>query len=192
MTTLTFDGFKKIAKGLKAAYRAEDFMPDEYSLKIWYYALMDLSYEQVSAACHKYIATGTFPPSIAEIRSIAVQIAKPETEKSWADGWEQLMRAIGRFGYYRQSEALASMDDITKSVVRRLGWKDLCVSGNSTADRANFRMVYEQEQNRTREKAVLPTAIQEQIETIRAGVQALTEGDGNAAARIAKEEKCLK
>ena len=166
MTELSFDGFKKIAKGLKSVYAAQTFLPDEDSLKVWYHMLKDLTYEQVSTASYKYMATGKFPPTIAEIREAALQATHPDAEKSWSDGWEQLMKAIRRFGYYQQEEAFASMDDITKTVARRLGWKELCMSENIMADRANFRMAYEQEQNKAKEKAVLPEGLQRQIETM--------------------------
>lgn len=166
MTELSFDGFKKIAKGLKSVYAAQTFLPDEDSLKVWYHMLKDLTYEQVSTASYKYMATGKFPPTIAEIREAALQIAHPDTDTSWSDGWEQLIRAIRHFGYYQQEEAFASMDDITRTVVRRLGWKELCMSENLIADRANFRMAYEQEQNKAKEKAVLPAGLRKQIETI--------------------------
>lgn len=164
MITLTFDEFKKIAKGLKAVYTSKDFLPDEGSLKVWYHMIKDLTYEQVSTACYKYMATGKFPPTIAEIRAAALQITSPD--KDWTDGWEQFMKAIRRFGYYQQEEAFSSMDEITRKVTRRLGWKELCMSENLIADRANFRMAYEQEQARANEKAVLPEGLQKQIEAM--------------------------
>lgn len=54
------------------------------------------------------------------------------------------MKAIRHFGSYREEEALESMSDLTRNVVRRLGFRNLCMSGNVTADRANFRAIYEQ------------------------------------------------
>lgn len=177
LTTLTFDEFKKIAKGLKAVYTSKDFLPDEDSLKIWYHMLKDLTYEQVSTSCYKYMATGKFAPTIAEIRAAAAQITKPETEKDWSDGWEQLMRAIRRFGYYQQEAAFSSMDDITRTVTRRLGWKELCMSENLIADRANFRMAYEQEQTGAKDKAALPEGLKKQIEAMQDNALPLTAGN---------------
>ena len=58
------------------------------------------------------------------------------------------------------------MDDITRQVVKRLGWKDLCESENLMQDRANFRIVYEQEQKRVSEKAMLPPKLKNQIEKL--------------------------
>lgn len=54
------------------------------------------------------------------------------------------------------------MDAITRKCVKRLGFQNLCVSENITADRANFRMIYEQEQKAQKELRQLSPALQEQ------------------------------
>ena len=54
------------------------------------------------------------------------------------------------------------MDAITRKCVRRLGFQSLCTSENITADRANFRMIYEQEQKAQKESRQLSPALQEQ------------------------------
>lgn len=53
-------------------------------------------------------------------------------------------------------------DEITQKCVRRLGFQSLCTSENETADRANFRMIYEQEQRSQMTFRQLPPALQEQ------------------------------
>lgn len=173
MIELSFEDFKKIAKGLKSAYPTKDFLPDEDALKVWYHMLKDLTYEQASAASYKYIATGKFPPTIADIRNAAAQIITPESGNTWADGWAQLMAAIRKFGYYRQDEAFENMDDITCMVARRLGWYELCMSENLIADRANFRMAYEQEQAKKMGQAALPNGLRAQIDNMQNGYAAL-------------------
>ena len=82
------------------------------------------------------------------------------------------------FGFYQQEEALASMDETTRKVVKRLGWKELCESENQMQDRANFRMVYEQEAQKRNEKAALPAGLKSQIKQLREeAVKALGGGD---------------
>ena len=70
----------------------------------------------------------------------------------------------------RQEEALASMDEVARRAVKRLGWKELCMSENIMQDRANFRMVYEQEQNRATERAMLPEGLRKQMDMLQSGV----------------------
>lgn len=173
---MSFDEFKRLAKGMKAVYTSQNFLPDAESVKIWYQLLKDIPYELANVSIQKHMATNKFPPTVAEIRSGAAGIAsKP---RDWSDGWECFRKAVSRFGYYRREEAFTSMDEITRKVVRRLGWKELCMSENIMQDRANFRMVYEQEQNRAMERAMLPEGLRKQMDMLQG--RALTAiGDGN-------------
>lgn len=165
---MNFDEFKRLVKGMKAVYTSQNFLPDAESIKIWYQLLKDMPYEIANVSIQKHMATNKFPPTVAEIRSGAAEI----TDKShdWSDGWESFRKAVGRFGYYRREEAFASMDEITRKVVKRLGWKELCMSENIMQDRANFRMVYEQEQNRAVERAMLPEGLRKQMDALQSGV----------------------
>lgn len=165
---MNFDEFKRLVKGMKAVYTSQSFLPDAESIKIWYQLLKDMPYEIANVSIQKHMATNKFPPTVAEIRSGAAEI----TDKShdWSDGWESFRKAVGRFGYYRREEAFASMDEITRKVVKRLGWKELCMSENIMQDRANFRMVYEQEQNRAMERAMLPEGLRKQMDALQSGV----------------------
>lgn len=165
---MNFDEFKRLVKGMKAVYTSQNFLSDAESIKIWYQLLKDMPYEIANVSIQKHMATNKFPPTVAEIRSGAAEI----TDKShdWSDGWESFRKAVGRFGYYRREEAFASMDEITRKVVKRLGWKELCMSENIMQDRANFRMVYEQEQNRAMERAMLPEALRRQMDTLQGSV----------------------
>ena len=172
---MTFNEFKVLAKGMKAVYTSPNFLPDADSVKIWYELLKDLPYELANIAIQRHMATNKFPPTVAEIRQAAVQTV--DTPQDWSDGWEQFRTAVRRFGYYRQEEAMASMDETTRKVVSRLGWKELCLSENVMQDRANFRMVYEQEAERRSKTAALPEALQSQIAAIHgSGIKAIGGG----------------
>lgn len=173
---MTFNEFKVLVKGMKAVYTSPNFLPDADSVKIWYRLLGDLPYELANIAIQRHMSTNKFPPTVAEIRQAAVQTV--DAPQDWADGWEQFRKAVSKFGYYQQDAALASMDETTRKVVKRLGWKQLCESENPMQDRANFRMIYEQEQQREEEKAALPAGLQRQIERLQG--EAVKEiGDGH-------------
>ena len=58
------------------------------------------------------------------------------------------------------------MDEITRACVKRLGWKELCMSENPVADRANFRMIYEQIQQQKKETTALPAGLKQNIAKI--------------------------
>lgn len=138
---MTFDEFKTLAKGLKSAYTTPNFLPDEYAIKVWYRFLGDLPCDLATMAVQKYISTNRFPPTIADIREMVADMMTESTD--WSKSWQDVTRYISLYGIPNESKAYDAMDEYTKEAVKRLGWKNLCMSQNQTADRANYRMVYE-------------------------------------------------
>jgi len=161
--------FKVLCKGLKAVYTQEAFLPDADAFNIWYALLGDMEYAVLNAAIQKYMLTNKFPPTIADLREIATTICVGEIP-DWGEGWEKVMQAIRRFGTYRETEAIASMDELTAACVKRLGWRNLCLSENANHDRANFRMIYEQLAERTKKEAALPFSLNNTIKQLNQNV----------------------
>ena len=155
---MTFDQFKILIKGLKAVYTSPNFLPDADSVKIWYSLLKDLDYESANVAIQKHILVSKFPPTIADIREQAVTVTIGD-KPTWSDGWEEVLRAIRKFGMYREREALDSMTEITRKAVQRLGFKEICMSENLMADRANFRMIFETMADREQANKQIPVSI---------------------------------
>ena len=58
---------------------------------------------------------------------------------------------------------MESFDPITRQCVERLDFKQICMSENISADRANFRMIYEQLAERRRQEAQMPEALKNLI-----------------------------
>lgn len=157
--------FKVLAKGMKAVFTQPTFLPDADAFNIWYSLLKDLEYNVAQAAIQKYMLTNKFPPTIADIREHAASVRKGE-KPIWSDGWEEVLRAIRRFGSYRETEALNSMTEITRASVERLGFRNLCMSENIMADRANFRMIFEQLADREHATNKIPVTLSNLIEEI--------------------------
>ncbi|WP_235912641.1 replicative helicase loader/inhibitor [Velocimicrobium porci] len=153
--------FATIASAIKAAYPNANLMPDKRSKEIWYTMLSDLDYVVCMTAIKEHISTNRFPPSIAEIREQCANIAIGKVP-DWGEGWEQVEKAIRSCGMYQEEEALKRMDETTKICVKRLGWKNICLSENIVADRANFRMIYEQIVNRSKREAQLSLGLKEE------------------------------
>lgn len=162
---MTRDEFKILAKGMKAVFTQPTFLPDADAFNIWYSLLKDLDYQVAQAAIQKYMLTNKFPPTIADIREYAASVKTGE-KPIWSDGWEEVLRAIRRYGSYRETEALNSMSEITRTAVQRLGFRNLCMSENIMADRANFRMIFEQLADREQTTQKMPATLTNLIEEI--------------------------
>lgn len=144
---MTKEEFSKLAMAIKTYFPRDYVLPNKEALRLWYAELSDLDFNLASLALRKYVNTEKFPPTIADIRRLATECVQGESE-DWGKGWEQTVKAIHHFGYYREQEALDSFSEITRKTVMRLGFKQLCMSENLMNDRANFRMIYEQLSNR--------------------------------------------
>ncbi|RDU25041.1 replicative helicase loader/inhibitor [Anaerosacchariphilus polymeriproducens] len=155
--------FATISSAIKASYPSANLMPDDQSKSVWYTMLADLDYDTCLNALKIHISTNKYPPTIADLREKCSLVSEGEID-DWGKGWKQLEDAIRFKGMYREDEAYEEMDEITQQVVKRLGYKNLCVSENVTADRANFRMIYEQIQERKKKMDVLPKNLQVQLE----------------------------
>lgn len=147
--------FSTFAMALKTYYPRENLLPNQYAMELWFRELCDIHYEVAEMALRKWVSTSKWSPSIADIREVAATISNGNIP-DWGHGWEQVIKAIGRYGYYNADEAMNSFDEITRECVKRLGFKNLCMSENQTADRASFRMIYEQVAERKRMNVQLP------------------------------------
>lgn len=157
--------FGMFASALKTYYPRETLLPNNQAMELWYRQLQDIPYLVAEAALNKWVATNKWSPSIAEIRETASSVQHGDLP-SWGDAWETVLRCIRMYGSYRESEALEAMDEMTRTCVKRLGFRNICMSENITADRANFRMIYEQIAERQKKEQVLPLPLKEMIQGI--------------------------
>lgn len=150
--------FKTIVKGLKAVYAQPAFIPDADAFDVWYGMLRDLPYRQASLAVQQHMASSPYPPTISDIR----RLCAGETEVlSMDDAWGMVLKAIRTYGYMRESQALNSLPEPCRSVVRNMGWQNLCQSENIMAERAFFRDSYKPKLERIRQGEVIPAGIKE-------------------------------
>ena len=156
---MTKNEFAIFAAALKTYYSKEDkLLPNKQAMELWFEQLSDIPYIVAETALKKWVATNKWSPSIAEIREAATEIAIGEIP-DWGKAWEQVRFAMMRYGRYQTKEAFACMDDLTRQTVERLGFTALCASENEAADRANFRLIYEQLAERKKKAAQMPTLL---------------------------------
>lgn len=170
---MTANEFATISMALKAAYPASNLMPDKQSKEVWYTMLSDLDYTVCMTAIKDIMSNNKYAPSISEIREKCTAMTS-EPIKDYGEAWESVLRAIRLYGWPQELKALDSMDEITRKCVKRIGFINICKSEYITADRANFRMIYETEAKRIKADNQLPTQIkndkQKLIENLTSGV----------------------
>ena len=149
---MTKKEFAIFASALRTYYPKENILPNEQALELWYKQLQDIPYNVAEVTLNKWVSINKWSPSIAEIRENAAGITQGEA-KEWGEAWQEVLRAIRLYGSYEELKALDSLDDTTRKVVKNMGFKNLCFSENIAADRANFRMIYEQQLKRDKQDA---------------------------------------
>lgn len=157
--------FSLFASALRTYYSKENLLPNSQAMELWFRQLQDIPFPVAEAALNKWVATNKWSPSIAEIRELAAEIKNGKLP-DWGEAWEETCKAIKRFGFYRPKEAIESLSPLTRKTVERLGFTNLCLSENPTADRANFRQCYETVAKREQENNVLPLPLQETIKQL--------------------------
>lgn len=165
---MTFEEFSKIGMALKTYYPREEktLLKDEHSIKLWYEALKDIHYNTMYIALQKWVETERWSPTIADLRKMCFEAQNPEI-KTWDEAWEDVMHAIRFFGYNRRIEALETFDDITRKVVQRIGWVQLCTSEEIGIERAAFRDIYKALSEKTITEGQIAPAIKKVLDATR-------------------------
>ena len=120
-------------------------------VKAWTMLLEDVSAAEVAAALKRYLATSKWLPAASEIRTIVAE-SRHGRRRPGADAWGDVLKAVGRYGMNRSP---AFDDPLVAHCVARLGWRELCLSENATADRARFIELYDQQARAAAEDAVV-------------------------------------
>ena len=160
--------FSKISAVLKVSFSWAKLFETDAAIEVWYRKLSDIPFPVMAAVVDKWIETKNNPPTIADLRTEAANTINGETP-IWTDGWQQVRKAISRYGAYRKEEALASMDELTAKTVSLLGWQQICESENTDVVRANFRMTYETLAKRKEIDLALSPDTKQRIESAKVG-----------------------
>jgi len=111
--------------------------------------LRDLPYDAGDAAVRRLIAiwkpsSARGWPTIAELRATirAQQFGRPLVG---AEAWGEIQRLIKKFGAHRVPGVdFGISDPVVNGIVEIMGWRELCLSENPTADRARVIELCEQ------------------------------------------------
>lgn len=169
--------FATLAMAIRTYYPKENILPNKEAMQLWFRELHDIPYQVAEAALRKWVSTNKWSPSIAEIRETAANIQNGDIP-DWGEGWEQVCTAIRKYGSYEPRKAMESLDPLTRQCVERLGFRNLCMSENPMADRANFRQCYEilAKREQTRQQVALP--LQNVIKQIQSNCFMMLEDGG--------------
>jgi hypothetical protein len=167
--------FSLFANGIKTFYPKEKLIVGTEAMELWYQMLQDIPYDVAVAALKKWVSLNKWSPSVADIRELSVGV-KGVTVNEWEEEWDKVTDAIAKYGYYRTEEALETLPELTRTIVKRLGFRNLCMSENISIERANFRDIYNREAEKVKQQNVLSESLKSEILSISQSTVKAIEG----------------
>lgn len=130
----------------------------------------------VALALNKHIATSKWPPSVAEIREIMLEIEHPDLiapDEAWAAVSDLLYTA----GEYNHGDLNRQLPPLVARAVETIGWGNLwemhrsyCVGGKPGMDRVAFMQQYTPMYEREKQRAMTPAGITATIDKAAAAI----------------------
>ena len=142
-------------------------------------AFADIDDDILKAAALRHITTSIWFPKVYELRRAAADLIQP-TVPDPMEAWGAVLAEIRRTGSYGTP---CFADPLTAAVVRQMGWRDLCLSEEATADRARFVDAYARQAQRAREQQVMPIGLRDGAMTVPVDRQ-LTSSNQDARALL--------
>jgi hypothetical protein len=177
--------FAKIAMAIRNIYPKESLLDTDAARETWYSLLRDLEYGPTVLAIQKLAQTTSFSPSIAEIRTATAEIDLGPVP-DYGQAWEEVMRVIKRYGYYRADQALEALTPLTRTVVKRIGFEEICTTEEIDTIRAQFRRIYEAEARREEQTRQQSRELLKAIEERREEVQRI---DGESSRKAISDSE---
>ena len=157
------------------AYPNYDKFRDAEAVKtttsLWAMMFADDDSGLVGLAVRKHMATSKWPPSVAEIREIMLEIQRPDLiapDKAWL-AVSDLLYAQGE---YNHGDLHRQLPPLVARAVESIGWGNLyemhrsyCRGGKPGMDRVAFIQQYEPMYEREKNRAMTPESINSTIDT---------------------------
>lgn len=171
MSRISIDDFRVITRGLLSAYPRDNFIPNEFTFNLWYKALCDIPYPVLNRAAYRYIQSHTYPPTIADIRSAAMDMTV-ETGTEASQEWDRLLRALG-MAYAPESETVwEGLPLITKLVVGGYAtfkaWGNTDTSSLESVQRPMFIKRYEEYKKREQREMAMQASVRMTLPSVEA------------------------
>lgn len=110
------------------SYLCEAYNKDinENQMLIWYDFFRDYDVNTFKQAVIQAINENKYFPAIADIKNYIVKQDNSQVNLKADEEWEKVRQAASSIGRYREEEALLTLEPITRNIVRRIGYQDIC------------------------------------------------------------------
>lgn len=140
------ESFLNVMNYLGIAYNKE-ITPE--IVKLWYGFFKDYDEETFKNAIYQIISVEKFFPSIAMVKEMIASQNNSNLSLSAEEEWSKVIDSVRKYGMYQEEEALNSLNEITRNVMKRIGYKELCLADENRKYnlRSAFLKAFENEKN---------------------------------------------
>lgn len=147
------DQFLKGITFLSVAYNKE-FSQEQ--VNVWYEFFKDENFDNFRMAVKRIIPKKDFMPSIAELKKEITLINNPVLQMDVDTEWDNVLKAIRKYGSYKADEAMKSLNPYTANIVRQIGYRRLCMSEHIQWERKEFIELFNTNKERDGNAYMLP------------------------------------
>ena len=122
---MKLEDFEILFNYLCKAYNKE---LDKGQLAVWYDFFKGYDPMDVKNAFIQVINEKTYMPTIAEIKEIIAKQNNQELNLKGDIEWEKVIESVRKYGSYNETQALNSLEPITRNIVERIGFKEICMA----------------------------------------------------------------
>ena len=151
---MEMDEFISVAQVMESLFPSMHILDNEIVTKFWYGQLGKIpAGDALEFLAEWSINNSRYAPSIGDFLRDFSKKHSPNI-KDAMEAWGDVQRAVSKYGYMRELEALDSLDDLTRSIVKDIGFKEFCMTDESNLPvlRAQFRNAYEARAKRKEEE----------------------------------------
>jgi hypothetical protein len=142
---MTEGDFLDVVEVMKSLYPQTNISDNKTVFMFWFSQIGHMEKQDALNCIGEWaIENSRFAPSIGDFLKYHNKKNGPQMLDAMA-AWGTVKKAVSNYGYDRQQQALESMDEITRSVVRDMGWYTICMSemDDERIMFAQFRNTYE-------------------------------------------------
>lgn len=154
---------------LKAVYTDQKFLPDKEAVGVWYGLLKDIDDQAIEAAVSKYMMTGKFPPTVAELRAMSGEMTGGrENLMTVGEAFSRYWKAVCNSTYHSEEEFEKLPEIIKKAVGSPEALKEVATRDdiNFDVERSLFERRFTTVQNRARQDAQISPEVRGMIAAV--------------------------
>ena len=111
-------------------------------VELWYEMFKQDDEKTFNEAITNIIKKGDYFPTVSQIKKEMANLQTKDLPNA-EDEWQEVLKAVHKFGSYKEQEALDSLKPYTAYITRHIGYRNICMAEEQTWNKKEFIGEYE-------------------------------------------------